>query len=78
MPVHVTVGDLKRILEGVPDETIIVEPSTDHSFRKVRAYLQQIGTDNQGYYGEVCLTLPNNGWDDYSGAPTILTALVIE
>jgi len=76
MPVHVTVGDLKRVLEGVPDDTPVVVPSTDHSFRKVRASLQQIGTDNRGYYGEVDRRCPNEGWGDTPC--TLLTALVIE
>lgn len=34
-----TAKELKKLLESVPDDTLIVSPGHDHNYREVRAWL---------------------------------------
>lgn len=36
MSKHLTVGDLRRRLDGVDDDVIVVAPASDHSYRVIR------------------------------------------
>lgn len=34
---NATVGQLKKLLQDVPDDTLVVVPASDHSYREVSA-----------------------------------------
>jgi hypothetical protein len=59
------VGDLKRMLADVPDDTQLVVPGSDHSYRRIRYIrLEVAGTCQDGYLGEFFPDLPNGGgWE---------------
>lgn len=73
------VGNLKRLLADVPDDTEVVLPGPDHSYRRVRsAHLETAGSADRGrYLGEYHSDLSNGGgWDTPPDA--VVKVLVVE
>lgn len=47
-----TVGQLKKKIEIMPDNWQVLMPASDHSYRPVDAAVEIVEKDGKGYFGE--------------------------
>lgn len=62
-----TVGSLKKLIEGLADDTVVLVPARDHCYRSPKVTITQVSFEGAALWGE---------WDPGAEEPT-LTAVVI-
>jgi hypothetical protein len=75
--VKATVGELKRLLADVPDNTLILAPSSDHSYRLVSGSVMDVAVEKAERGGRLFSEWSGN-LAHYDGSVGVVKAVVIQ